>query len=223
MGWNPVKEVKKWYNKVKGAAESGIKTLKRETEKQINRVKWYAKKGIEQVESETKKGVSQVKKEVENLPKQAEKALNDALDELAKAVAKEGLEKAGKVAKTAKKELDELAKSDPDLVDEINELGFTVEVGPMTLAYSGFYERADQVIHTLDTYTNAPPVFRRKPLLDMIEALGPTSVDFGANIRAAFVVASSDALSVGVSLDAIRLRLFTRLGDKLLAALGVPK
>lgn len=245
MGWNPAKEVKKWYNRVKDEANKGINTLKNETNRQINRVKWHAKKGIEEVQdtaSSAKRdvekvfdkakdeiedvaegAVKEVKDEIEKMPDLAEDVIEKALDALCEAIAKEGLTTVRNVARTAKRELDEFAESDADLVDEINELGFTLVIGPVSLAYSGFYTRADQVIGVLDTYVNSPPAFRRKPILDMIEALGPTSVDFGVDIKAALLVVASDAISVGIELDSIRLRLFTRLGDKLLAELGVPE
>ena len=40
----------------------------------------------------------------------------------------------------AVKRMDELRASKPALVDEINNLGFSVELGPVTLKYAGFYD-----------------------------------------------------------------------------------
>ena len=246
MGWNPAKEVKKYYNRVKDAAKGGINNLKKETEHQINRVKWHTGQGIKQVQGEAKNGVSQVKKETDGFVKSAKREIEDEsnramsglqgaldqipdiddaiqafLDELAKGFSKQGLKVTRSMVRKAKEELDKI-KGDDEIIDDINAFGFDLAIGPVTLGYDHFYTRADNLIAVLDSFANNPPAIRRSQIIPLIDALGPTTVNLGLDIKFAFG-ASSDALGFGFSIKDIPLRAFTRLGDVLLKELGVPK
>ena len=70
---------------------------------------------------------------------------------------------------------------------------------------------------------NDPPRFRRGPLLQLITALGPDSVDLGIDVSAALLVVQSDTLSVGFSVDELPMVVFSEIADAILEAIGVPK
>ena len=141
----------------------------------------------------------------EKLPAEIENAFQECLNLLAKAVTKQGLTKARDMVKETETQLTRLAVSKPPLVDQISNLGFSVEIGPVTLAYGNFYTRINNVADVLDTYVNHPPELRSEPILKMILALGLDSVDLGASVQLSALVVSSKELGVGGSLDSIGL------------------
>ena len=187
-----------------------------------------AKKGLESVADEARSGLEDAGKEIKDgitkdLPEMAKKVVEEAADALQKAVAREGLKLLRDGAKKTNQKLTSIADDKPELIDAINKLGYSLKLGPITLAYSGFYERSSDLAEALDDYVNNPPVFRRRPLIALVEALGPDSVDLGVDISAAFLVVQSDTLSIGGSLDSIPLELFTEIADAVLEALGIPE
>ena len=211
---------------VKEAEKSGmsvIDDIKNLANKAKNEVEGVAKKSIREVEGAANKA----KKEVEQAGKEIEKRIpelaKEAIQELAKAITKEGLKRVRDLVRMADRDLGKLAKSKPDLVGAINNLSGTVELGPLTLKYSNFYNRTGNVASVLDTYINHPPQLRRGPILKMVEALGPTFVDTGISVQVVALVVGSKELGVGGGLGRIELELFLELGDVILEKLGIPE
>lgn len=210
------REVGKLDDKIEDAWEDAKKAVK-EAARAHGRINW--------LKGEVKKLINECKEEVEEailekLPELIEDKAKDVLDDLTKALTKEGLEITRDVVRTTKKKLDGWA--DSEYAEEINKIGINLQIGPMTLAYENFYTRADLLSDSLDTWVNEPPALRRKPIMDMIEALAPDSVDFGIDFEFALGV-GSDALGVGVSMSAIPTKLFLLIGDDILEELGVPE
>ena len=174
------------------------------------------------IDHEAKKALNSIKKEAKSLEHTAGDLVQSALDDLAKAITKEGLTKVHSLAKSARSNLSDLRKDDPTLVDAIDGLSFSLKLGPCTLNYSNFYGRSEELILALDGFIERPPAFHRQSLIFLIDSLGPTSVNLGVSVQFALVIGSNE-LGVGAELSDIPLKLFTRLGDRGLAALGVPE
>lgn len=220
MGWNPFKKAE---SKAKEAVDSVIKKVLnpainraegvgRSIDRKAKSAEDYAIRNIKKAGSDVEKGIT------EKIPDMFE----DFVQGLAKGVAKEGLKKTQAVVKVSHRELEKLEKNKPGLVDAINDLGGALEIGPMTLAYSGFYTRMEEVIGVLDHYINEPPSIRRRDIIAMIKALGPDSVDLGISIQVVAVVVGSKELGVGGGLNDISIELFAEIADAILEAAGVP-
>ena len=205
-------QLKDEISKVDNKIEDGFKKASKEFEGVANK----AKKEVEDLTKD-------VKRELNKLPELAEKELKHALDLLVAAITKEGLKKIRNIVRLVDKKLAILGVTHPKLTDEINKLEFSLEIGPVTLKYVNFYMRVSKVADTLDTYVNNPPEFRREPIINMIKALGPTSIDLGASVQVVAVVVGSKELGIGGNLGSIGIGLFAELGDAILKEIGVPK
>ena len=210
-------QVKGQVNSVGNQVESGLRDVGQEMEKGLNATGETVEQNLKNIGKEIEEDFT------EELPELLEEELKKAIATLAEAVTKGGLKKVRSVVHTTHGKLAELEKNKPELVDEINNLGGYIEIGPVKLNYEGFYTRMEQVSGVLDTYINNPPKFRRKPLLDMILALGPTSVDMGLSIQVMALVVGSKEIGIGGGIGDIRLKLFTELGDIVLEKIGVPE
>lgn len=208
-----IDDVKDLANKAKREIEGAADRAKNELENVANQSKWK----LEQFANDAEKAIT------EKLPAEIEGIIQDCIDELARAVTKEGLTKVRDMVREADTKLTWLAENKPGLVDQINALGFSAEFGPVTLAYQNFYTRIGNVADILDTYVNHPPELRREPIIKMIEALGPDTVDLGASVQVVALVVGSKELGVGGSLDSIGLGLFMELADVILEKIGVPE
>lgn len=178
---------------------------------------------IDQTNKEIAKIGPAVKTELDKLSDAAEQAVKDALQEVAKKGLQEVAQKGLEAVNTTKKELNKLRTNKPELVDSIDSLGFDLEVGPISLSYSNFYNRAEILSDALEIQSKNPTKFRRKPLLEFIESVGPDSVDLGISISLAALVVSSKELGVGLKFKEIQLKLFLELGDIILEKLGIPE
>ena len=236
---NPFKslerEIKKGINRLGDQIKDGLRSLGREIESGLrragNEVEGKLKSAGNEIESGFKKagneveaGLRQAGKEIEDdltkkLPDLAEEIIEDVIDELAKAVTKEGLTVMRSVVKESKTKLDQWRTT--EYSEEIDKIGVDIQLGPVTLAYANFYNRADLLSDSLNTWINEPPTLRRKPIMDLIEALAPDSVNMGVDFEFALVI-GSDSLGVGISLSSIPTKIFMLIGDDILKELGVP-
>ena len=213
---------------VEGAANSGKRAVedvaakgKHEVEGAVNGAKREIQGELEQARHELQGIRNEVEKSVEQLPQAAEKAVEEALQKIAAALSGQVLKKARDEVKAWRAHMSELAEQDPDLVDAINQLGFTVGLSIVKLQYSGFYTRSEQVAEVLDTLASKPPAVRRGPIIEAIEGLGPSTVNLGLSAEFALGI-GTDALGASFEFDSIPLKLFNRLGDRQLARLGLP-
>ena len=242
MGWNPVKEAEK---KAKRAIDKIIKPAAESAKKSVNKVGDRARSNLrkagQDIESGVKSAGSQCEDAIKKVGREAEDELRDVgrdiedgltdtipelfdelIDEIAESIAKEGLKKTQSLVKVSHRELESLKKNKPDLTDAIDELGGTIEIGPMILAYANFYTRMEEIVGVLDHYINEPPSLRRRDIIALIKALGPDSVDLGISIQVVAVVVGSKELGFGGSLNDIGIELFAEIADAILEAAGVP-
>ena len=210
------RQVEDGVKKVGNEVESGIKTVGHEVEDSVKKVAHEAEDGLKKAAHEIEETFE------ERLPDLVEDALENVLNELARAVTKEGLKAIRSIVHAADRDLTKLKEDKPGLVGAIDNLGFSMEIGPITLAYSGFYTRIDDIAEVLDRYVNEPPEFRREPIIQMIGALGPDTVDLGASVQVMALVVGSKELGIGGSLDTISIELFEEIADAILEELGVP-
>ncbi len=206
---------------------SDIKGLKKDVEgalKDAKRAISEVKKVAGQVEGVGKE-VKGLANKVEDLPEtikaEAEKAVKDWVEELAKAITKEGLKKFRASARAANKKLNKLTLSQGELVDEINVLSIYLELGPAKLTWADFYNRSSTIVALLDKHINEPPSFKRSEIIELILALGPTSINLGLSVNFALVISSKE-LGVGGGFGDIGLKLFAELADVILDEMGVP-
>ena len=212
-------DVKHGINQLGDETKRGVSDLGHQAESQLKGAEQAA---LRDVENAGGKAIKDLQHAADHLADGAEELVSEALSSLAKAVEAETLQKAHDLVKASNDELTKLASEDPDLVDAINAMTFGVKLGPMTLRYSNFYERSAELTDALDRIASHPPAFRRTEFIEMVNVLGPTTVDLGLSVEFALVIGSSE-LGVGVFMEEIQLKLFTRLGDRALKALGVPE
>lgn len=208
---------KKEVEDVANKAEREVADTASKAVREVQEVAEKAEREVERIPAEVEKAIT------EQLPKEIEKGFQTFIDELAKAVTKEGLTTLRAIVHAADRDLTKFKENKPELTDEINNLGFSMEIGPVTLAYSGFYDRIDDIAEVLDTYVNHPPELRRKPIIQMIEALGPDTVDLGASVQVVALVVGSKELGIGGSLDSVGIGLFSEIGDVILEEIGIPE
>ena len=247
MGWNPIKEAEKAAKKAidkvlkpavqaaqkaadkaiwkaRKAAWAAVMTAKEEATDAVRTVEKEAEDAVKTVGREVEDGVRKVGKEVEDgLTEKVPALVEKAFEELAQAVTKEGLKAVQSVVKTTHTELEKLENGKPALVGAINNLGGKVEIGPITLAYANFYTRTELVAGVLDQYINHPPELRRGPIIDMVKALGPDTVDLGISVQVVALVVGSKELGVGGGLNDVSIELFAEIGDVILEKMGVPE
>ena len=232
---NPFKsienKIKKGFNSLGDEIRGGLRKAGSEIEGGIKKAGREVEGGVKSVGREVEGGVRKVGREVEDgivkkLPELVTETLPDVLGKALQALASEAvkpiLKAAAREVREFRTDMEALAESDPELVDAINALGFSVTLklnAEIVLSYSGFYARAQEVAGILDRYGNDGIAVRRRDIIGFIDAIGPTAVDLGVGAE----------LSLGVdagakfSMDAIPLKLFTRLGDRALKRLGVPE
>lgn len=98
MGWNPAKEAKKWFGRIKSEGEKRVNDVKNEANDRMDDIKKEGRSAVEKVEKETNTAVGRVKdathraeESVRNAAQKAEKEVTDAIHEAGEAVI-EGLE-----------------------------------------------------------------------------------------------------------------------------------
>ena len=182
-----------------------------------------AHKAQEELETAGREAHDGIKAAVAAIPDHAEAAVAHAMSALAEAVTEHGLALVRGVVATTHEQLNKLAASKPGLVDAINDLGGSLEIGPITLEYTNFYTRTELVAGVLDQYINEPPELRRGPIIDMVRALGPDNINLGVSVQVVALVVGSKELGVGGGLNDISIDLFAEIGDVILEAMGVPE
>ena len=168
---NPFKaienKIKKGINSLGDEIKAGINQLGNEIKNGLNQTGNEIRGGLNQTGKEISGGVWQLWKHLKGdlrtvgrdvqdafekeIPALAAKALKQAVEELERAITKQGLKLLRDGCKTAHRELNTLANDKPQLVDAINALGYSLKLGPMTLSYSGFYDRSENLASALDS------------------------------------------------------------------------
>ena len=177
---------------------------------------------VNAIPEELTKLTSQLDRVPSEIESTAKKVFGEVIDNLAKALSKEGLKEFRSIIKAGKDEADRIKESRSGLVDAINQLSIFGNLGPFTLNWSGFYDRADAILTELDKRIANPPSFHRSEILEMVNALGPDTVNIGASVNFALVIGSRE-LGGGGGLGDIPLVLFVELADAMMDRLGIPE
>ena len=208
------------FNKV----EKAIREVEKDAKRSIEAERKQAWNSLKSMGNKVTRDIQQAgDAQIRSIERKAGDAVSEALAELERAITKQGLRMVRDGIRTADREIEALRKAKPDLAAALDIPGGSVKLGPMTLQYSGFFTRTAKLADSLDHYVNDPPQFRRGPLLSLIEALGPDSVDLGIDISAALVVVQSETLSAGFSADDLPMEVFVEVADAILEACGVPE
>ena len=226
MGFNPFKsierEIKKGLNKLGDSIRNGLNKAGDEIEGGLKKAGHEIEGGVKKVGREVVDGVKKTGREIEGGLKEAgeeiKKELEKTIQELGKALTSEALKKVRAIANVTHRELAKLEQSKPHLVDEINKVSFTAELGPITATYAGFYERADDISSLL----SKPPAFTRTGIREFMEGVVPSSVDLGISVQLVAVVVGSKEFGIGGKVGSISGQIAVEILDAILDAAGVP-
>ena len=152
------------------------------------------------------------------LPALLEKCLSGLVSE----AIKPALKAQAKIARDFADGMDSIAERAPELVDEINQVGFDVELKvnvEINLEYANFWTRAREVAGILDRYGNDGIALRRRDILGFITAVGPDTISFGGGASFSF------GLDIGgvAKAKSLSLALFIELADYVMKEAGVPE
>ena len=167
---------------------------------------------LQHIPDELKKAGMDIEKVQEWVHHECVTVLEAAAEEFAKRALREGSEAAKKLYDA----LTTLRNNRPDLVDAIDEVGFSVSLSAVTLNYDRFYSRAEGLCRVLNGLINTFE-FRRSHIKTVVKNTGPTSIAFNINAEV-----FSSLLSIGAGTQ-IPLALGVELLDLVLAEVGVPE
>ena len=192
----------------KGQLETGFTTWRG----QLNDIGASYKQLGQDLNSDLEKSGKAIKEDIES-------ATDTAIKKLTSSAMKHGLEEADKVVKALHGELATLEDKFPHMVDALNNIGNSIELGPIELNYASFYARAEELSDALDKalqMVNAGDFRLTQTFFnDLVKGLGPDSLTINAEIEF--------FSRFGLDLQNISMDLFTELADFVLDELGVPK
>ena len=219
-----------------------VRNLANRAKNDIEGVANKAKNEIEGAATSARQGVYSAGDEVKDafakeLPALAEKAFDETKDAFEKELpallekclsdlVSEGIKPAlkaqAKIARNFADGMDSVAERAPALVDEINQVGFDVELKvnvEINLEYANFWTRAREVAGILDRYGNDGIALRRRDILGFITAMGPDRINLGGG------ASMSLGLDIGgvAKAKSISLALFVELADFVMQEMGVPE
>lgn len=159
MGWNPINDIKKLYNKIKDAVEDGMNKIKRAAEDGFKRIKREAERGVEEIRGKGKWYIGKI----EQVGKDAENTAKNALGDVEK-IAKGAIDDVEKAASTVKDEVEKI----PALAEDAVEQAFEAVV-------KGFTEEGLKTVQSVlsTTHKELTKLRDKKPdLVDAIDELG---------------------------------------------------
>ena len=211
-------------NKVKNETNGCVNKVKRETTNCTNKIKKESNSCLNTIKKEQQELESLVSNYKNELKKVATENVQEVIQGLADALSASltttGLSLILNVLEGTYEGLQEVPEP---LVLSLNSISTTMELGPVTLHFSNFYSRAEEIIGKLREYTKTPPKLNRTDIITFVKALGPTSIDVDANVSIQFVVAGTNILKVGAAIDEVPMELVEYILDRVLAKIGVSK
>ena len=210
-------EVEKRINGLVDQAEGRIKKLEGDVKQEVLSATDYQ---LERLKKEADKAL---RAQLERIEQDVEKVAESVVNKLTNAVSKEGLKKVLYTLREARLEMERMEKSDPELVDDIDALGFDLGIGPVGLSYSNFYSRAIHIEKSIEDLTKRDIKLRRSTMIQVVSAFEPDSIDLGIDVELAALVISSNSLGIRFKLKEIRTRLGNRLLGVTLKKIGVPE
>ena len=230
MSWNPVNDVKKalsgakheidnGLHRIEGCVKSAEHKLEGKIDDGLHKIEGNLQTAEHVIESRAREAEHRIEEAItEKLP-EALKALESSISkELSKGVFKE----ASKAVHQWHSAMERFRRERGELVADIDEVGFQIVLKlnvEITLLFSQFFTRANDVSAVFDRYANEGIELRRRDIIAMVQAVGPTSVCLGVEAEIALGV---DA-GFGAYVTDVPLHLFLQLADIALEHAGVPE
>ena len=219
MSFNPIGDIKKALGGAKHEIEKGIHSVEGKVKEAEHAIEGKVKAAEHSLEAKAKEAEHKVEEAVtEKLP-EALKALESSLTkELSKGVFKE----ASHAVHQWHSAMERFRRERGELVADIDQVGFQIVLKlnvELTLLFSQFFTRANDVSAVFDRYANEGIELRRRDIIAMVQAVGPTSVALGVEAEIALGV---DA-GFGAYVTDVPLHLFLQLADIALEHAGVPE
>ena len=130
--------------------------------------------------SDLKKSGAAIKADIES-------ATDTAIKKLTSEAMVHGLSEADKVVKALHADMEKLEAKLPKLVDALNNIGNSIELGPIQLNYASFYSRAEELSDALDKALEMVKAgdFKLTQTFfnDLVKGLGPDSLTINAEIE----------------------------------------
>lgn len=204
--------------------ESEIVQVEDKVEKAVQHAVGDVIDDFDKVKSAVLKLEHDAEKFAKGVPKFVKHEALTILEEIGLTIAKESLKAIYSVANAYRKALKKVkAKSDlAELVDVIDNMPLSINIGPVGVFYQSFSKRADQICEVLLKYHHHPPPLKRANILEMVEALEP---DFGMidlSISGSFVIVNSSLLKFDLQAPFIDKKLIKYVLNEIMKAAGVP-
>ena len=239
MGWDLIKDAKKWFKKIENLGKGAEKKIKDGLD-QIgneakNKAKWIDKKGkntVATIENTGKATIGKVEnagKEIEKtfekripelVTKEIPKALEKIVVDLSKELGKPGLKAAAKLARQTHQALVKFDKKRPGFTTALDSQVFTLQIKAVVtigIRVSGMYTRGSEIAGVLDRYANEGLKPRRRDICGLVRVILPSSVSAGveAELSLGFVAGASGTIMLTGEL-------IVELLDLILDEAGVP-
>ena len=181
---------------------NGLRDLGGQIRNELHKDGDALKKGLEEVGEETKKALQYDLEKIEEV--------------LSSEILKEGLQKADKLIKELVKIVEGVRANAPELIDDLNSIDGTIEIGPILCNYSGIVDRLEDLAMTLDEYLDGKELELSRTLVKTLVAdLGPDTIRLNLD---------EEMISrFGFLAKEVPLSIFTWAVDEILKELGVPE
>ena len=216
-------EFKDFERKLNSTKDKAVSDINKAGQKALSDISHSGKNLINNIEKEAKLITTKIDQKIESLPGTIKDTAITVFQEMTEAGIRKSIGIGYDLCLGLDSELKSFRNSKPRLVDAIDSQGFTLKLSVLTLKYTSFLSRSEQLIGALKNFKEKGFSFRRKPVLDMVEALGPDSINSGIGVQGALVFGTSNLLNFEASLEDTPLVLFTEIGDIILKKLGVPE
>ena len=201
------------------SAQHAIQQAAHDAQGAIQKAGHDAEQNIRNVQHQMGEGLYNAKKDIEGGLHKAGDAIKQELKDeslkLAGAAAKEAIQKGMKTVRKGKEKMDSFRETHPDLVSAIDQVSVSVGLSVVTMSFSDWYSRADELLTAMSPFADDFSLTRTS-IKNFMLATAPSSVDFGISGEL-----FSNVLSASASLT-VPGALAVELIDLLLEELGVP-
>lgn len=202
---NPDHLVDEIRHRVEGAANGVIGGIQHGLEDFGNKVRGE----LNDFKNEAESKLNEAKNTLESVPDKVEEVAETAVKEVLGKVLHETAEQASKLIKTVHSGLQNVPE---DLQDDLNDLEVHVSLSVITLKYSNFYDRVDDLVEKL---ANPPTEITKANVLQFITDTAPTRAEVGIQFE---LITNSLSVSAGCSIPS---SLIIHLVDHILTELGI--
>ena len=201
MAWNPFKkdDWSKVGDKIKGGFKAGTKPVDH---------------AVHEIEKTFEKRIPEL------VTKELPHALEKVVADIAKDGGKKALKQVAKLARNANTALIKFDKNHPGLTEALDEQTFDIELKAAVsigISVSGMFTRGKEIAGVLDRYANKGVKPRRRDIVGLVKAIGPSSVSIGAELEWSTIISIGASGSITITGD-----LIVELLDLILKEAGVP-